>query len=1326
MTAEYGDHPAGSWIHGPMPLAGRVVRAIDGLAGGGWRSPHRHVCTLFPPAALADVVRATPEPRRTAIVEASVRARLAVADTAPGRRPDFDGQPLADASAIPPGVLLDAAVIRLAHDAAGLELSDEGLAAMLVMLEAIPGRWYLPSWLDEGAGDDSHPFSALELVLLLTPRIRAATLVRITSILPAAVKHAASTAMERMCRRSDRVVMLLHALCVCRITTVLPSTGESAFATLKSLVRASVDRTLAPEHHFTHHTTLGPSALVAIADVQPAVGVDLARHVMRRLAAFRRLAPLAPCVLIQGDLQRKFVTRFGRVRRLAAAATWVCRRHDADRGRLELSSLAVEGMTPDVRRASLRRLAADPGVGATRVIILAARQLGDEASVARPALSLLRRLAGDGEARGMVATQVRRMAPPVAEACVAWLASSEDRRELAGILGSLLLREERALVLQFLLAADQAERGRKPRDPAKTIRHAASILREHDRLRRCRRRPWAEQPVAQPLLPSAVASRPLIRAAATWMLLGSRPNQRRAGSRGPVESPLDAVKGPMLVLLLDLLADDPDAAALRRFLVRAAVEKGKVRGPCGMRLLLESSVPGDSPEAAEHDAAWRALLNGDSLQNRRCLVRRVIRAAAPSAAAPLVVLGEAIGVTVDALRAHRSGDPVLGPEEAFGIICERDTLRKVRLTDPERAVPIIVPPPAAVADLKDLLGPEFGHVDWARRPDEEPELVFNYLCRLLIGAFGWITATGMRLLGDEEPAVVRLRGAEQVGLAYRHPDRNRPVVAVTGNPILERGIEGVAPVLGVGLHEIGHHLFDFRDPASPAVIERVSEDPMTRALMNLLLDERLERRLRSMDERCGRLLDRAVAHFIGRRRVGVPALVLARAERRRVSDVAGDAAAGRYGGRFVPAIAGRDGSAADRLVLSVTELMAIPGLMSPMEEVLHGLRGGVPLEQLSSRRAAKAVAMAREVDLRSMSLLELESLCHRMARILGRERGMRRRVAVPRWLEERLRRAAEGVGGAMPEIDPDLMPASGGSQADAAASSAADRVIASVRGPGSGPAAAGTFDHSWSGCERPEQRFKPLEATERLPFDPDRHAVLAEAVRLPAASLRAALSRCGVVEVAVGGRRSGRPDRVRLRRWMQQPTASVCTGRIRRVEPSLALGVLIDRSGSMTTRIEVAKRFAAVVSEASRGVRGIAGFVAAFDHRTFFDLGDLRGDVAIASLTADGGNNDAGGLTRTAERLRMVPGSRRVIVLVSDGEPSECTVAAFHHAADRIERDGIRIVHVAIAALRSDVVLPRHVDLSREGSVDRAVERFSGLIEGLATGRVRRAVGGGS
>ena len=243
--------------------------------------------------------------------------------------------------------------------------------------------------------------------------------------------------------------------------------------------------------------------------------------------------------------------------------------------------------------------------------------------------------------------------------------------------------------------------------------------------------------------------------------------------------------------------------------------------------------------------------------------------------------------------------------------------------------------------------------------------------------------------------------------------------------------------------------------------------------------------------------------------------------------------------------------------------------------------------------------------------------------------------------------------------------------------------------------------------------FELLEREAWVEPDPARQASLVSEVRVSVRPLRRILQQIVVgMEDQPGSRRGRRLDRAVLRRLPIGRRLDILVGE-RRVPGSDAyLGLLIDRSGSMDGRgIELARRFGALVAEAARDIPGLDGDISAFDDQTFYRLGGFT-DHRIAALEADGCNNDAGALLRAAQLALRSERERRVIVVVSDGLPTDCSVAALRNLVSALRRaHGLVLAQVAVAPLEHEL-FPHHLDVSGL-SMERAVREFAVLLARL-------------
>jgi nitric oxide reductase activation protein len=173
------------------------------------------------------------------------------------------------------------------------------------------------------------------------------------------------------------------------------------------------------------------------------------------------------------------------------------------------------------------------------------------------------------------------------------------------------------------------------------------------------------------------------------------------------------------------------------------------------------------------------------------------------------------------------------------------------------------------------------------------------------------------------------------------------------------------------------------------------------------------------------------------------------------------------------------------------------------------------------------------------------------------------------------------------------------------------------------------------------------------------------------------------------------------------------------IQTDLFIGVVIDCSGSMSSgqSMEKAHRFGVLLAEASRGLPGVDARFFGFTDSEIFDAGDAS-NCAVTSLEPTGGNNDAAGLKHAAS---VAAGSRRkakLLVMISDGLPTECSVEALRNLVQQLaRRQGILCAQVAVRPL-DEVCFPDYIELL-EPELDRAVRRFGEVLTGLA----RRALG---
>lgn len=243
--------------------------------------------------------------------------------------------------------------------------------------------------------------------------------------------------------------------------------------------------------------------------------------------------------------------------------------------------------------------------------------------------------------------------------------------------------------------------------------------------------------------------------------------------------------------------------------------------------------------------------------------------------------------------------------------------------------------------------------------------------------------------------------------------------------------------------------------------------------------------------------------------------------------------------------------------------------------------------------------------------------------------------------------------------------------------------------------------------------FNPIHTVEAARGMPPAECTLPRLVARHARRLRALLTTLGSGDAEVPGHRVGRHvDPGRGVRLAVLSDAGVLVGRETRPTPDLFVGIAIDASGSMDAddRMDRAKAFATLILEAAWKLPGLTARAIGFTDSRIIDLGG-PGDTAVGTLTPGGGNNDSAALAHLA-RLALASGnSRRLLVMISDGFPSECSfdsLVGLVHLLTRRHR--CVCVQVAVAELDVDrVAFPHFVDLTQH-TFDGAVMAFGRMI----------------
>ncbi len=556
----------------------------------------------------------------------------------------------------------------------------------------------------------------------------------------------------------------------------------------------------------------------------------------------------------------------------------------------------------------------------------------------------------------------------------------------------------------------------------------------------------------------------------------------------------------------------------------------------------------------------------------------------------------------------------------------------------------------------------------------------------------WAKQIGRELLGSAI-SVNRLR--QGLGCTVPPPRGGGAVpIFITDLPVASGHPQGVEIMKGLVLHELGHHLYDIGVKGSRTCQGMAKADGV-KHLYDVLRDERLERALRSRRPQWGAYFDQLASYAFAQRdhyvgldeyakvcRLSPPALKLAiiRAQ--------------------VPGRLTVHGAVS----LRCADLLRLPGMTPPISAFHVCLRCGFDPRMHEDSRVTASIKMV-PADLKDLNHRQVLETARRIGDLMGRDEDHQQQVS-------QLRRRFRFCQQILRMLDRLFAAAAQGTDDAAEAEGNPPRRTAAAR---SRKRCESRYSNRMVDCGS-NTSFQQLVTRTTLVFVPAAHAELVASVRQHVRPLRRYLETLGQRTVDHHGSRCGqRLDLASARRSALTHQPNVLVHARDEQLPDAYLGLLIDRSGSMKGRgLELAKRFGALLVESARGLRGFAGHVSAFDDQTFYELGDLQ-RTTIASLHSGQGNNDAGGLAMAAELARRSRKRHRVIVMISDGSPTECTTEALRNLVDELTREGLICAQAAVSPVRHDCFSHR-VDLSCCAMED-AVAEFGDLIVRLVCSR---------
>ena len=547
--------------------------------------------------------------------------------------------------------------------------------------------------------------------------------------------------------------------------------------------------------------------------------------------------------------------------------------------------------------------------------------------------------------------------------------------------------------------------------------------------------------------------------------------------------------------------------------------------------------------------------------------------------------------------------------------------------------------------------------------------------------FKWGIDQGLELLGQK----FRVSMLTDSDLGYTRLHENKVFVNIL--PIMEGKQNGQKVVEGLILHELGHHIYH-KGKSNQKIWKKAQREGL-HGLLNIVSDEHLERNLRtkdrSYDSRLKQLSSFAFQH--NSKDFGV--------------------------GNLLQLLNVRSLEVLSEIKLGVTDtpfrvrvdsgqlLRQLETSGSSFSRFFRALRMGLG-NRFDDPKVAEALKLF-DRSFRNSNMRKLYEITLKLKEIFQHDTGFTNFISQDSLIfPNELERARAGRGLTDDLIEREIQRITSREELERSRAS----------GGGTGGRAINVID---------EIEFDRISNVLKAPRNREAERELAQTVVGPAKMLRAYLSDLGEKYVQQRRRLNGyRLDRQAVNRLVTRQDPRIMISRRREFRNDLFIGVAIDCSGSMTyyDNMGLAKRFAALLAEATRDVDGIDLKLIGFTHNTIFDVGDNHCN-SIHTLHAGGGNNDAAGLWHIAQEALRSKRKSRLLVMISDGLPTECSVESLRTLVQNLtQKFGICCAQLAVEELE-EVCFPNYV-LVKSSSEAAAIRKFGATIAKL----IRKTISG--
>ena len=169
----------------------------------------------------------------------------------------------------------------------------------------------------------------------------------------------------------------------------------------------------------------------------------------------------------------------------------------------------------------------------------------------------------------------------------------------------------------------------------------------------------------------------------------------------------------------------------------------------------------------------------------------------------------------------------------------------------------------------------------------------------------------------------------------------------------------------------------------------------------------------------------------------------------------------------------------------------------------------------------------------------------------------------------------------------------------------------------------------------------------------------------------------------------------------------------RKMQPdaSVYIGIILDSSGSMSqgSKFKLGQLFALALGLGTRGVRGVDGDVWAFTDKAIYSCGKPQ-ELRISGLPGpNNGNNDSAGLFHASRVAKRSNKLLKILVMISDGLPTECTWESLNGLANRLEQEGFIVIQIAVDNIQKPAIQKNFINLTGI-ELGQAVIEFGRII----------------